>query len=561
MDNLKPTALPPALGFGVLRQRHDDYDPSTWRELLDLYEGGYALAKNARRYMPQLANESDTRYDDRLKSAGYIGYLGQIVDYFVSSLFSQDIAVSEAPDAADPTTPGGKSDAAAYSAFAHDADLAGNPFAAVLRGAFRNAILLRRALLCVDFPTPPEAAVVVTRADEDAIGVNRPYVYEVPLEQVINWERDRFGAWTFAVIYTCETKQASPAVMRGTAHLHRFKVWTREADGRGAHWHLYEKLEQPQVERFTDDTIIPMVDHGSTTFDVIPLVTLEVKAGLWVGNKLGTLAKEHYCRRASLVAAENVSMVAIPFIKRGPEMSAIGQALPSATQQRPGRGADPIGQANSRGWVDIGSDDELGFAEPIGACYAGVRQELGELKDEMHRIVHQMAASVASGSKTQQSRSGDSKRQDRAAEAVVLGQYGKDVREAAKKVYDVISAARAEKVVWVARGLDRFETDDRAALLAEAVQVDLVAIPSKTFKAEYKTQIAMGLVANAPPETQDIIRQEILDGTDDEDELRGLMMAAKKDAVVNPPPPPASPPAPPPAQPPQKGATPGQAAA
>jgi hypothetical protein len=529
--------LPPVIPFGVLRQRHDDYrrDSGTWQELLDLYAGGYQLAANAKSYIYQLANESDTRYADRLKAAAYIGYLGQIVDYFVSSLFSQDLVVTEAPDAADPTTPGGKSDAAFYSAFAHDADLAGNPFAAVIRTAFRNAILLKKSLIGVDFPKAPEAAQVVTRADEDAVGTNRAYVFEVPLEQCINWEVDRWGNWEFVVLYSSEAKQASPASMRGASVTHRFKVWTRESESGGAHWWLYEVVEDP-AQPLQPDAPVKLVDDAATSFQVVPIVSIEVKAGLWVGNKLGPLAKEHYQRRASLVAAENVSMVAIPFVKRGPEIGPIGGAVPSETQQNPRRGADPVGRMNARGWVEIGSQDELGFAEPAGACYQQVREELSDLKDEMHRIVHQMAAAVTTKA-SNTARSGDSKRQDRAAEAVVLGQFGRDVRDWARRIYDVIAGGRAEQVVWTPRGLDNFDTEERSDLLAEAVQVDLVAIPSKTFKAAYKTQIAMGLVPNAPPETQDLIRKEIQDGVEAEDELRSLMNDAKKDAIQNPPPP------------------------
>jgi hypothetical protein len=52
----------------------------------------------------------------------------------------------------------------------------------------------------------------------------------------------------------------------------------------------------------------------------------------------------------------------------------------------------------------------------------------------------------------------------------------------------------------------------------------MVSIPSKTFKSEYKTQLALRLVANAPAETQDTIRQEILDGVEAEEDMRALMM-------------------------------------
>lgn len=534
--------LPDSLSFGVLKQKHPDYDADTWQEILDLYAGGYQLQKRAGMYLPRLAGENELRYQDRLKCAAYIGYLGQIADYFKSSLFSQDLVVTEAPDAKNPNTPGGKSDTKFYSAFAHNADLAGNPFAAVMRDAFLNAMLLKRALICVDFPKKDAAAKIVSRADEDAIGANRAYVYEMPLCQLINWELDtqldkdgnKRSSYEFAVVYTCDTRQASPAAKRGSSIKHRFKVWTRESDGVGAHWWLYEKLEQPEVEKFTDDMAIPLVDDGATSFDVIPIIPIDVKSGLCLGEKLGLLAKEHWARRSCLVNAENASLLAIPYIKRGPEMSAIGDAVPSQTQQNPHRGSNPVARFQGMGWVEIGQQDELGFAEPAGGCYELTGKELKELKDEMHRIVHQMAASVDNSSGMMR-RSGDSKKQDRGAEAIVLGQYGKDVRDGSKTVYDVVATARKETVVWVVRGLDKFETAERADFVAEAVQLPMIraAIPSKTFGVEETNRVAMGLASNLPPETQDTILKELQDGIESEDELRGLMQDAKTDQAKN----------------------------
>ena len=220
--------------------------------------------------------------------------------------------------------------------------------------------------------------------------------------------------------------------------------------------------------------------------------------------------------RSILVEAENKSMMAVPWIKRGPEMSGIGDALPSTTQQDPNRGSHPVRRFQNQGWVALGSDDDIGFAEPEGKAYAHVARELDALKDEMHRVVHQMAASVSNKSGSV-ARSGDSKKQDRAAESIVLGQFGKDVREFAKRIYAMVSQARGEDVVWVARGLDRFDHDDRAVLIVEAVQVDLVNIPSSTFKKEYKIRLASSLAPNLTAATQDVIRDEIQKGVDDDE--------------------------------------------
>lgn len=520
--------------YRVLNQRNPAYCGELWCELEDLYAGGYAMAANAKKYMPRLTGESPTRYQDRCQAAGYISYLGQIVDYFASALFAQNLSVSEASDADDPTTPGGKSDTDFYTAFAADADLRGHAFAQIAKCVFRTALLKRRALMMVDFPTAPQAALAASRADEAKIGTSRAYVQELPLEQLIDWEYDDVGGFAFAVLYRQVARRADPTMVRNDAIRHEFKVWSRDEKG-AVRWDTFAKVKKKD-EAFGDDEDVPPVDGGATTFQAIPIVEFELPDGLWVGNKIGTLAKEHYQRRAALVSAEYKSLVVLPVAKLGPEIGAIAGAMPSDAQQNPNRGVDPVGQFQLKGYTVIGADDDICFAEPSGTCYELVGKELNQLKDEMFRVVHQMAASVTNVA-SQKGQSGDSKREDRAAEAIVLAAFGQAVRDFAKRVYTCISRARSEDVVWTPRGLDRFENVDRDQLLAESVQVDLIGIPSPTFKKTYKTELALKLVETAPPATQDLIRQEIQDGVDAEQEIRDLMDDAKKDAIQNPPPP------------------------
>ena len=516
--------------YGVLNQCSPDYAGGTWQELDDLYSGGYVMARNAKAYLPQLPGESADRYGARLTAAGYVSYLGQIVDYFTSTLFSQDLAVTEAADADNPGTPGGQSDTDFYSAFSNNADLQGGAFAQVEKLVFRTALLKKKGILACDFPSIAEGANLVSLADEDQIGTRRAYCFELPIEQLIDWEYDKFGQFQYCVLKRVTNRREAPEDVRGSAVTEEFKVWRCTANA--ATWETY-RVSRKADEQIADDRDLSIVDKGTTSFQAIPLVEFVVPDGLWIGNKIGTLAKEHFQRRTALVAAEYKSLVAIPYIKRGPEISAVGEAMPSETQQSPYRGANPVGQMNAKGWVEIGSGDELGFAEPAGTCYELIGTELKELKTEMFRVVHQMAASVDQTS-GMQNRSGQSKKEDRSAESRVLGALGQLVRDHSKRVFATISVARGESVIWTPRGLDRYETDDRTALLAESVQVDLVAIPSTTFKKEYKTQLALRLVANAPAATQDTIRQEIIDGVQAEGDLKQLMDDAKNDALNDP---------------------------
>jgi hypothetical protein len=500
--------------YGTLKQRNPAYTAERWEELGDLYVGGYTLVDKASRYMPKFVGESRERYRERLSAASYLAYMGQIADYFVANLFSQELTLTQAADAKDPTTPGAPaSDDGFWNAFAHDADLRGTSFVKLLRQVLTTALIKGKGLVVVDLPTPAEAAGSL--ADEEASGATRGYAFEASPEELIDWEPDDRGGFAWAILNRQIIRRASPAASRDRV-IEEFKVWT--LDGDRAAWELFRTAPYRANQPPKDEDEVPRAGGGATTFTQIPILELAVPAGLWVGNKLGVLAREHFTRRSALNAAENKSLFAIPYVKLGPEVTAPGAAMPAEVQQNPSRGRDPRGEFNRRGYVVLGKDDAIGFAEPAGSAYELVDKQLEKLVDEMFRVVHQMASSV-SATKQALARAAASKAEDRRATEIVLAAYGALVRDFAKRIYDCLSTARGENVVWTAHGLDKFELEDRDGILKEALALDAISIPSTTFKQTYKTKIALALVGNVPPETQDVIREEIEQGVEQEKEL------------------------------------------
>jgi hypothetical protein len=500
--------------YGTLRQRNPTCTPERWEELADLYVGGYALVDKASRYMPRFVGESRERYRERLAAASYLAYMGQIADYFVANLFSQELTLTQAADAKDRATPGeAPSQDGFWGDFAHDADLRGTSFVKLLRQVLTTALIKGKGLVVADLPTAVERAASL--ADEEASGTTRGYAFEAAPEELIDWEPDDRGGFAWAILNRQIIRRDSPASTRDRV-VEEFKVWT--LSGERAAWELFRTAPYKPNEPPKDEDDVPRAGGGTTTFRQIPILELAVPAGLWVGNKLGVLAREHFTRRSALNAAENKSLFAIPYVKLGPEVTAPGSAMPAEVQQNPGRGRDPRGEFNRRGYVVLGKDDDIGFAEPAGSAYELVDKQLDKLVDEMFRVVHQMASSV-SATKQALARAAASKAEDRRATEIVLGAYGALVRDFAKRIYDCLSAARGESVVWTAHGLDKFELEDRDGILKEALALDAIAIPSTTFRATYKTKIALALVGNVPPETQDVIREEIERGVEQEKEL------------------------------------------
>jgi hypothetical protein len=184
--------------YGLLRQRNPAYTARRWEELHDLYVGGYPLLDKAGRYLPRFVGENAERYAERLGAASYLNHIGQIVDYFVANLFSQELVVTPAADASKDGTPGASPhDDGFYAAFAHDADLRGTSLVKVLREVFTSSVVKGKGILAVDFPRVNDAPQSL--ADETKIGASRAYVFEVPADQLVDWELDDHGRFAWAI--------------------------------------------------------------------------------------------------------------------------------------------------------------------------------------------------------------------------------------------------------------------------------------------------------------------------------------------------------------------------
>lgn len=519
--------------YGLLNSRNPDpeHDPAFLQELQDLYEGGYSILRRASAYLPKLLTEDRARYQERVLISSYISYLGQIVDSYCANLFGQELAVQPAADASDPTTPGSLPDVDYYTNFSSNADLKGTTFANVMRGAFSTALVKRCSYIAVDFPATGVSPNSL--ADEDKAGNARGYVFEVPPEQLVDWRYDdvvskrvpianakgnvefEVGKFAWVILKRTRDDRISPTDARGML-VDEFKIWKRDPKTNAVIWERYETAPYDPAKPPQPKDDVPLVDTDTTSFRAIPLVELRIPYGLWVGNKVAPLNKEHYRRRSALLEAMTLSIYEIPVAFLGSEAPKNDGSFPAERAQDPNRADDMMRDLRAQGIKVLGADDKFMYAGPSGVSFDLANKQLGELVDEMHRTAHQMAASVSSTASAV-GRSGASKQEDRNVTTVILGAFGAVVRDFAQRIYGAISDARSEDVVWSALGLDKFESYDRADLLAEALQLDAISIPSRTWKVAMKTQAALKLVPNLPAETQQTIQREIDQGTTAED--------------------------------------------
>lgn len=524
-----------SLKYGLLRQTHAaepphdrGYDIDVWRELDDLYRGGYQIQENAEKYLPKSINEDVDRWKERLILAAYIGYFGRITQAYVGAIFDRSVAVAPAGDAEDPETPGELPDREVYDAFARNADLKGCSFEQLLRHATTTALVKGKVLIAVDFPSAPTKPT--TRADEDAIGGARPYAYVLEPECLTEWEVESeiqrqmdLGAgrkveWTVGRFSWCIVKRVlrsrpSPDALRSEP-VEEYRIWRKRDDG-VVIWQVYRTPPIKNGQRLDDNTEIPLVAEGDTKFREIPIVEIRFPDPLWLGNVIGPLNLEHWRRRSALLAAEQRTLLVIPTIFLGPEVPGFQQPIMSETQQDPERGN--LSQYEKQGYKVLGKDDRLEFPGPNPAPYEVIDKQVNALVDEIYRVAGQMAAGLSSTKGGSRTASGLSKAYDHKDFTTVVSAIAAIIADGARRVYTTISDARGEQVVWTVHGLSGYEEmEDRDQLLQEALQVDAIDIPSPTFQREYRVDLARKLLPGRDPATQATIRKEIVANTPDE---------------------------------------------
>ena len=487
--------------FADLNQTHPEYEGELWERLRLLYKGGYELLEHAREFIPRLPNEGAQRYEYRLRHASYVPYFAQIVGYLVGALFHEPLQVAPSRDtSADPF----------YPSFSKDADLTGRAFALVAQQAVAEALVYKRSLVCVDLPPAVEA---LSRAEEDALGAGRAYCYNTPISSLLDWGRDKTtGKLSWCILRSYHHERESPTERRET-YRYRFTVWTLA--GGIAHWETWQTAPIKLGEAPKGNVEVEQTGNGVTSFREIPVLELAIPDELWLGNKIGPLTEEHFRKRSELEGGLAESNVELPVLYLGSEIPAVGGALPAEVQQDPHRGDDLVTRYQAQGYVILGGDDKLEFAGPNGRAFELTNTKLAELRDEIHRVPHTMALSLANTAGAV-GRSGESKREDRSATEIVLSYLASFVRDFGTDVFKCISDSRGEKIAWAATGLDVYDVDEAEGVAAEAADVQMLDIPSPTFRREYLTRVAMRLVRNAEPETKTAIQAEINQAIPDE---------------------------------------------
>lgn len=475
-----------AIPYGLLKQRNPSYCKEYWARCKAFYKGGKSLLENEalmQRIFPKHNGESQTVYDLRKQVAHYVNYAGEITNHILSKLVADPIRVEAKPEPDQ-----------FYMDFQKDCSPPGGATKTLhqlVRDMFLTAMQCQTAWALIEMPSRSQVPAR-TLAEQEASGGLNAWCVEVQPESVVDWEKDDSGELLWALMMFKSFKRDSVFRTRGVCReeywfydRERFIKWTVE----------YDPMHPPK-----DTQVVVPEDIGPHTFGRVPLVCLHLPDGLWVMSKLESLAREHFLKRNALSWAELKALLPVLYEFLDPGI------MPTL----PGPGGDPqkaVKQTRSPAHVQqrqaaAGQGDKAEWIGPPAQGFEHSLMSCDSTRDEMHRVVHQMA--LAADNKGQlANRSGKSKEKDEAALSVVLEAYGEIGRETLLNILRMVELVRGDKTRdWSATGMSDFETTTTGGLIEEETMLDTVEIPSPSFKIKRKFAIVKKLLGDTVTEEE-----------------------------------------------------------
>lgn len=445
-----------------------------------------------RRFLYQLEGEPDPNYYALWNRAFYINYLSAILDYFRHWLFSEEptIRPAEADDAPD-----------WWGDFYENANGSGKCFLDFVRDSFLDVLVCRRAGWIVGRNT----AIAEVADDDDAVTLT-PY----PAEQIYDWERDSTGDLEWVVLATREMRRDFPGdrmLVETFTYLDR-QQWKTWQIGRGQQFKDAQKKPNFDPAKVYEDDGLVQVGEGTHGLGIVPFVMMEIPEGLWIADKLAAPCIDIFNKQVRLTDAQLKGCIMQPYIQSGASRDDAQSRIFGENVLLHLRSADPTG----------GGAEDFGWKSPDTRPLEFIAAQLDRQRDEIYRIVHQMALAVDSKSIGAIARSGASKIEDRKASEIILCAYGGYVAEAMLRTANMISMIMGDNTKWT---LDGFR-DFNVSSLDEEVQIAALALSmgfkSKTAKQELELKALNRVLDYVDEKTRETIEQETRDAYEEEEQ-------------------------------------------
>lgn len=461
----------------ALRFRHKEHRcfAEYWDLLSAIVEGGDRITDEIKlKLLPNPDGRPEEVMQERIKLATYCNKIAPILARFNSELFKN------------PGVPIGSNDGFwADSFFPNGAllqcdDDGRASFTTFLQEAMMMALTTGKAIAQIDTIASKGA---ISLAQQKEYGELNPYVVLHPRSALWDWEADRHGfkfakLHQFRIFRESWNSKPTPEHVFTLYNRNDDKVYTskyiarkRNNDQRPFTTYSYD---QPFIENCAEkEIVIETVIENQPIFNVngifeFPIVTLSLPKVLCMGAQLLDAQKSYFTQTAALEYAMYTNNYAIPVVTGVDDES-----------------DDPLkGKRVGDGYyLTLKTGQNITNFERSNVTIDNAIKYRAEIKRDIYDIVQQIAMSASDGAAII-SRSGESKREDRRSEEILLEKYGQIVKEFILQVLRPASIAHGELVNWSITGYDDFIGFSLAELLQDLDLIKKVNIPSEAFNKE-----------------------------------------------------------------------------
>jgi hypothetical protein len=500
-----------------LRRRHPEHkaDLDHWQLLTSIVQGGRSMDEAAKqKLLPNPDGRPMEVVKERVKLATYTNKIGPILTRFNSQLFSQP-----------PTFSG--SDKPFWEVFRNggalldDDDDARASFNTLLSRAMFAALTTGKAIAQIDTRIASGEAKSLEEQSEN--GELEPYVILHPRSALWDWKSASKG-FQFAKLHAWrvvqDTWDAEPVGEHdftifqrqadGTIIASRYTVRKRPRPGEKPPENPYFSLDDCKDE---DVEILPFKLENGTTLEnqqifsvggkfEFPIVSLTLPPSLCIADQLFECQKSFFSQTAALEYAmfcNNYAMLVVLGVEDEDD--------DPLRRKKVGEGF----------YLTLKPGQSLTSFERSGTTITTAINYRAEIKRDIYDQLQQIAMSAADGAAII-ARSGESKREDRRPEQLLLSEFGRLTKEFAVQILRCAAIAHGEDATWKAEGLDDFMGEGILEEIADIQGLQLLPMPSPTFKREtmkYLAQRAAKRFSFASDKTTTILKE--LDSAADEE--------------------------------------------
>jgi hypothetical protein len=483
-----PNSTEQSILVKTLDRKHSDWlmFHSMYDEINLLYEGGVALKAAGASFLVKRPKELHDVYSERMRRLTYQNLLGNCIGWYIAKLFAREPRID------------GKTTDARFASFLQDCDKAGTTFVNFSRSIFETMALYRRAFVLIDKPVPGDE--VVTRADEQLAGLDRPYLIAYDPRQAFNWAVDAYGNLKWIIFKTLDEVQDDP-----TGPIKRAANWWLFDRTTFRHYQ-YVAPEGPvdaipffQNSDFTKDTTAraTLVDEGPHSLaseNRVPVRVCQLPVNLWFTNRAYLHLLEHFDQKNAY--AWKLFMCAFPQLVIQTEEEIKGQTLSEV------------------GYLKLKPADKVFWLEPDGSSLRESASHTDGLREEIYRDFNLQAQGKSSSASASEN-SGYSKEMDMAPSVDMLNALGDVLRADMQLILLDYATAAGLPVDTDAQKPDvdgfRFETKSplQDIVIAQALMDTGVTDKSPTLEKLVDVNMAIGACDGQNEETKTLVTNEI----------------------------------------------------